>query len=36
LGFFVLGLLPAFGIIGHYCVEASADAGELFRRNVTL
>ncbi|MCA1546797.1 hypothetical protein I6F36_08245 [Bradyrhizobium sp. BRP19] len=36
LGFFVFGLFLTFGIIGHYCVGASADAGELFRRNVTL
>jgi hypothetical protein len=36
LGFFVFGLFLTFGIIGHYCVGASADAGELFKRNVTL
>ena len=36
LGFFVFGLFLTFGVIGHYCVGASADAGELFRRNVTL
>lgn len=32
----MFGLFLTFGIIGHYCVGASADAGELFRRNVTL
>lgn len=36
LGFFVFGLFLTFGVIGHYCVGASADVGELFRRNVTL
>ena len=36
LGLFVFGLFLTFGIIGHYCVGASADVGELFRRNVTL
>ncbi|MBR1122222.1 hypothetical protein JQ628_11910 [Bradyrhizobium lablabi] len=36
LGFFVFGLFLTFGVIGHYCVGASADAGELFKRNVTL
>lgn len=36
LGFFVFGPFLTFGIIGHYCVGASADVGELFRRNVTL
>ena len=36
LGFFVFGLFLTFGIIGHYCVGASADVGEFFRRNVTL
>jgi hypothetical protein len=36
LGLFVFGLFLTFGIIGHYCVGASADAGELFKRNVTL
>lgn len=36
LGFFVFGVFLTFGVIGHYCVGASADAGELFRRNVTL
>jgi hypothetical protein len=36
LGFFVFGLFLSFGIIGHYCVGASADVGELFRRNFTL
>lgn len=36
LAFFVFGLFLTFGVIGHYCVGASADVGELFRRNVTL
>ncbi|MHB0771639.1 hypothetical protein [Bradyrhizobium sp. 5.13L] len=36
LGFFVFGLFLTFGVIGHYCVGASADVGELFSRNVTL
>ena len=36
LGFFIFGLFLTFGVIGHYCVGASADAGELFKRNVTL
>jgi hypothetical protein len=36
LGFFVFGVFLTFGVIGHYCVGASADVGELFRRNVTL
>jgi hypothetical protein len=36
LGYFVFGLFLTFGVIGHYCVGASADTGELFRRNVTL
>lgn len=36
LGLFVFGLFLTFGVIGHYCVGASADAGELFKRNVTL
>jgi hypothetical protein len=36
LGFFVFGVFLTFGVIGHYCVGASADAGELFKRNVTL
>jgi hypothetical protein len=36
LGFFVFGLFLTFGVIGHYCVGASADVGELFKRNVTL
>ena len=36
LGLFIFGLLLTFGVIGHYCVGASADVGELFRRNVTL
>jgi hypothetical protein len=36
LGFFIFGLFLTFGVIGHYCVGASADVGELFRRNVTL
>src|SRR5690349_8205804 len=36
LGFFVFGVFLTFGIIGHYCVGASADVGDLFRRNVTL
>jgi hypothetical protein len=36
LGFFVFGLILTFGVIGHYCVGASVDAGELFKRNVTL
>jgi hypothetical protein len=36
LGFFVFGVFLTFGVIGHYCVGASADTGELFRRNVTL
>ena len=31
LGFFVFGLFLSFGIIGHYCVGASADVGELFK-----
>jgi hypothetical protein len=34
LGLFVFGLFLTFGVIGHYCVGASADAGELFKRNV--
>lgn len=36
LGFFVFGVFLTFGVIGHYCAGASADVGELFRRNVTL
>lgn len=36
LGLFVFGLFLTFGVIGHYCVGASADAGELFKRSVTL
>lgn len=36
LGFFVFGVFLTFGIIGHYCAGATADAGELFKRNVTL
>jgi hypothetical protein len=36
LGFFVFGVFLTFGVIGHYGVGASADVGELFRRNVTL
>ena len=36
LGLFVFGLFLTFGVIGHYCVGASADVGELFTRNVTL
>src|SRR5689334_21093519 len=36
LGLFVFGLVLTFGVIGHYCVGASADVGELFTRNVTL
>ena len=36
LGFFVFGMFLTFGVIGHYCAGASADVGELFRRNVTL
>jgi len=36
LGLFIFGLFLTFGVIGHYCVGASADAGELFKRNVTL
>ena len=36
LGFFIFGLFLTFGVIGHYCVGASADVSELFKRNVTL
>src|SRR3954451_22071087 len=36
LGLFIFRLFLTFGVIGHYCVGASADAGELFKRNVTL
>jgi hypothetical protein len=36
LGFFVFGVFLTFGVIGHYCVGASSDVGELFLRNVTL
>jgi hypothetical protein len=36
LGLFVFGLFLTFGVIGHYCVGASANVGELFIRNVTL
>lgn len=32
----MFGVFLTFGVIGHYCVCASADVGELFRRNVTL
>jgi hypothetical protein len=35
LGFFVFGVFLTFGVIGHYCVGASADVGELFRRKQT-
>lgn len=36
LGFFIFGVFLTFGVIGHYCVGASVDVGELFRRNVML
>jgi hypothetical protein len=36
LGLFIFGVFLTFGVIGHYCAGASADVGELFRRNVTL